>query len=199
MIANTVATAARILFRLLIVSPLMSDVFLSSSHRGRLNVNQTRGAKRICETGKYGRVHCRHCEERLRRSNPSSRSHGLLRGPCHRARVHATRWLAMTGKLPLPLRAHKVEIAAFVGLENGLVEQMRIAAFGPVRRHLPRKRGTGFFQLRGADQQINASVGDRAPSWFAGPPERKQAPARGSPPDLKKDRAARRSADPALR
>src|SRR5258708_34277324 len=134
MIANTVATAARILFRLLIVSPLMSDVFLSSSHRGRLNVNQTKGAKRICETGKYGRVHCRHCEERLRRSNPSSRGHGLLRGACHRARVRATRWLARTGKLPLPLRAHKVKIAASVRRENGPAQQMRIAVVDPFRR-----------------------------------------------------------------
>src|SRR5260370_41049556 len=152
MIGNTLATAARLPFRLLIVSRLMSDVFLSSSHRGRLNVNQTRGAKRICETGKYGRVHCRHCEERLRRSNPSSRSHGLLRGPCHRARVHATRWLAMTGKLPLPLRAHKVEIAAFVGLENGLVEQMRIAAFGPFRRRCRRECRAALLELGRIDQ-----------------------------------------------
>src|SRR5258708_16168831 len=103
MIANTVATAARILFRLLIVSPLMSDVFLSSSHRGRLNVNQTKGAKRICETGKYGRVHCRHCEERLPPSNPSSPSHGLLRGASPRPSVRATLCLARPCNPPLPL------------------------------------------------------------------------------------------------
>jgi hypothetical protein len=42
----------------------------------------------------------RHCEERKRRSNPYrvTWSHGLLRGACHRARIRATRWLAMTGK-----------------------------------------------------------------------------------------------------
>src|SRR5258708_4601893 len=51
----------------------------------------------------------RHCDERLvRRSSTSeggsdeaihlsaSRRHGLLRGACHRARVRATRWFAMT-------------------------------------------------------------------------------------------------------
>jgi hypothetical protein len=40
----------------------------------------------------------RHCEERSGRSNPSirARRYGLLRGACHRARVRATRWLAMT-------------------------------------------------------------------------------------------------------
>src|SRR5208283_4311547 len=31
-----------------------------------------------------------------RRSNPFLRPHGLLRGACHRARIRATRWLAMT-------------------------------------------------------------------------------------------------------
>jgi hypothetical protein len=42
--------------------------------------------------------HCRHCEERQRRSNPrpSKRRHGLLRGACHRVRIRATHWLAMT-------------------------------------------------------------------------------------------------------
>jgi hypothetical protein len=41
----------------------------------------------------------RHCEEHLRRSNPclSELRDGLLRGACHRARIRATRWLAMTG------------------------------------------------------------------------------------------------------
>src|SRR4051812_41427458 len=34
----------------------------------------------------------------------------------------------------LALPAHEIEIAAFVGLQNRLVEQMRIAAFGPTRR-----------------------------------------------------------------
>src|SRR5260370_33476606 len=31
-----------------------------------------------------------------RRSNPAFSGHGLLRGACHRARIRATRWLAMT-------------------------------------------------------------------------------------------------------
>jgi hypothetical protein len=45
---------------------------------------------------------CRHCEERKRRSNPYriTWNHGLLRGACHRARIRATRWLAMTGVTP---------------------------------------------------------------------------------------------------
>src|SRR5713101_573914 len=38
---------------------------------------------------------------RAKRSNPSRRHRkkdGLLRGACHRARIRATRWLAMTAK-----------------------------------------------------------------------------------------------------
>jgi len=39
----------------------------------------------------------RHCAERKRRSNPVClRSSGLLRGACHRVRIRATRWPAMT-------------------------------------------------------------------------------------------------------
>ena len=38
----------------------------------------------------------RHCEERERRSNPALRQAGLLREACHRARVRAALWLAMT-------------------------------------------------------------------------------------------------------
>src|SRR5258705_4063694 len=41
-----------------------------------------------------------------RRSNPPLRRHGLLRGACHRARIRATRWLAMTGKRRRLLRRH---------------------------------------------------------------------------------------------
>src|SRR6266436_10253271 len=46
---------------------------------------------------------CRHCERK--RSNPGPRKQsGLLRGACHRARIRATRWLAMTK----PLAIHDV-------------------------------------------------------------------------------------------
>jgi hypothetical protein len=48
--------------------------------------------------GKFALRANRHCEERQRRSNPflRRRRSGLLRGACHRARIRATRWLAMT-------------------------------------------------------------------------------------------------------
>ena len=49
-----------------------------------------------------------------------------------------------TVTLTLALPAHKVEVAAFVGLQNGLVEQMRVSALGPVRRRRGLHRGTAF-------------------------------------------------------
>src|SRR5260370_30254678 len=52
-----------------------------------------------------------------RRSNPSLRKprHGLLRGACHRARIRATRWLAMTLREQRGLRQpHIQKPAAFV-------------------------------------------------------------------------------------
>jgi hypothetical protein len=54
----------------------------------------------------------RHCEERLVRRSSTTEGgsdeaihlsalphYGLLRGACHRARIRATRWLAMSGLL----------------------------------------------------------------------------------------------------
>ncbi len=94
-IAHGIAGAARIRHSL---RPLVS--------RGRENYLQTSGAScrenaephpRRCQRIEY-KTHPRHCEERLRRSNPwrRKRRDGLLRGACHRARIRATRWLAMT-------------------------------------------------------------------------------------------------------
>ena len=67
-----------------------------SDFRGQGTFRQSSGdiARRDREA-----VSLRHCEERKRRSNPTFvlLRHGLLRGACHRARIRATRWLAMTG------------------------------------------------------------------------------------------------------
>src|SRR4051812_12508991 len=50
-------------------------------------------------------------------------------------------------RLPLPRAAHEVEVAAFVGLQDRLVEKMRVAAFGPVRRCRRRERGATLLKL----------------------------------------------------
>src|SRR6185437_9411349 len=49
--------------------------------------------------------------------------------------------------LALAFPAHEIEVAAFVGLQNGLVEEMRVTAFGPLRRRHRLHRGTALFQL----------------------------------------------------
>src|SRR5712672_4100085 len=69
--------------------------------------------------------------------------------------------------LPLPPTPHKIEIAAFVGLQNGLVEQMRVAAPGPFRRRERRQRRAAFFDLGRVDQKIDASFGDVEPDHVA--------------------------------
>jgi hypothetical protein len=56
---------------------------------------------RSCPLKFRSKLSQRHCEEHLRRSNLSFfggawKKAGLLRGACHRARIRATRWLAMT-------------------------------------------------------------------------------------------------------
>src|SRR5258706_7259706 len=66
--------------------------------------------------------------------------------------------LAMTGKrcrleLPLALSPHEIEIAAFVRLQNRLVEQMRVAAPGPFRCRDRRQRGAALFQLGRINQK----------------------------------------------
>src|SRR5260221_547695 len=65
-----------------------------------------------------------------------------------------TKLLRTDCRLSLSFAAHEIEIAAFVGLQNGLVEQMRVAAlrpFGRLRRH---QCGAAFFELGIVDQEI---------------------------------------------
>src|SRR6267142_5033360 len=69
----------------------------------------------------------------------------------HRSGIRDARWSLSSGghsagtlagmtavcrqcRLLLPLGPHEIEIAAFVGLQDGLVEQMRVTALRPFRR-----------------------------------------------------------------
>jgi hypothetical protein len=59
----------------------------------------------VCE-----RSFARPCEELSRPRNPVLACRpGLLRGACHRARVRATRWLAMTGRTDIMPPANPIE------------------------------------------------------------------------------------------
>src|SRR2546430_1118815 len=73
----------------------------------------------------------RHCEERLRRSNPYLRMprYGLLRGACHRARIRATRWLAMTWisrSVPKRIRATRPLAMTVLDACRSLTSQQQI-------------------------------------------------------------------------
>jgi hypothetical protein len=57
--------------------------------------------------------HCcedRHCERSEAIHRAAQRKNGLLRGACHRARIRATRWLAMTAVLDAPSMATTADI-----------------------------------------------------------------------------------------
>src|SRR5947209_12344970 len=74
---------------------------------------------------------------------------------------------ARRSRLSLPPTSHEIEIAAFVGLQDGLVEQMRVAAPGPFGRRDGQKRRAPLFQFLGVDQKIDASLGDIDPDHVA--------------------------------
>ncbi len=129
----------------------------------------------------------RHCEERLvrrsstseggkRRSNPAFLwLHGLLRGVCHRARVRATRWLAMTlsGCLKFEsvriYRPHlsspaKAGDSVFQGAGDG-IEKPRRTGYSAGACHWARRRRDPVAQYdrlclkrRGAPPQFNVRL-----------------------------------------
>jgi hypothetical protein len=76
----------------LLPSVLRSERFMDNSGASRSEIDMAWQRHCLRQT----RSVC--ARERMRRSNPLflARQDGLLRGACHRARVRATRWLAMT-------------------------------------------------------------------------------------------------------
>jgi hypothetical protein len=153
--------------------------------------------------------HQRHCEERLRRGNPALPGcPGLLRGACHRARIRATRWLAMTVLDPLNLFA-RVRFALCIlhmrpRVNSGAVSRENAEAYplvmpaqagiqyseAPVIK--ARTRGVLDTRLRGYDEVLVESGNCRAarphpPSLCEAPSPttgegRKVTPPRPSPP-----------------
>src|SRR5262249_40826513 len=78
-------------------------------------------------------VHRRHpgATRKRRARNPYSANVVMDSGPApFGASRNDGRQNCGTAALSLPLAAHEIEVAAFVGLQDGLVEQMRIAAAG---------------------------------------------------------------------
>src|ERR1700688_3360892 len=85
------------------------------------------------------------------------------------------------------LATHEIEVAAFVGLKKGLVEQMRVATFGPVRRGRQFQRRTALFKLSSIDQKIDASFGDIEPDRVAGLHQRQRTADGGFRRDMQHD------------
>src|SRR3954467_8720788 len=102
------AAAPTMLLSVFIVSPC--DIFLLIIPSRSFDC-QSNKAQRICENESCKRHHP------LTRTTQSFCSSSTKGDP-----------------LSLPLATHEIEIAAFVGLQDRLVEQMGVAALGPVRR-----------------------------------------------------------------
>src|SRR5712671_6740268 len=67
----------------------------ANARRGRENVS---GTPRHCERSEAIHSFLLWRDGLLRCARNDGRRDGLLRGACHRARIRATRWLAMTGE-----------------------------------------------------------------------------------------------------
>jgi hypothetical protein len=70
---------------------------------------QTSGAARREIAKPYVELEQRHCERSEAIHLATQRKNGLLRGACHRARIRATRWLAMTALQLKRLGCLKIE------------------------------------------------------------------------------------------
>src|SRR5260370_38915069 len=121
---------------------------------------------------------------RAKRSNPSRRHRkkdGLLRGACHRARIRATRWLAMTAKhafaaspryAPEPL----INLPPKEGVGNAgcplhprprvhlvVVERTRVTTSTPESPDVPARNGfNGFLRAPGDRACVPPSPADRS-------------------------------------
>ncbi len=109
----------------------------------------------------YFAIRRRHCEERSDEAIHSffARQDGLLRGACHRARIRATRWLAMTACLGcLKIESSCVAVPAKAGTHNHrrLLEQKPSATVPKAR---PRRMGP---RVRGDDDCFAQPVIGRA-------------------------------------
>src|SRR5882762_8780622 len=93
------------------------------------------------------------------------------------------------GSLPLALAAHEVEVAAFVGLQDRLVEEMRVATRRPFGRGLRPQRSAALVELGIIDQQIDAALFDVEPDHVAVLHQRQRAADRGLRRDVQHDRS----------
>src|SRR6516164_1374819 len=73
----------------------------------------------------------------------------------------------IAGLLPLPFRTQKIEVATFVCLQDGLIEEMGIAAVRPWRSGHWLERRAAPFQFGFIDQKVDAAPFDIEPDHVA--------------------------------
>jgi hypothetical protein len=120
------------------------------------------------------RLSSRHCERSETIHSSFARRDGLLRGACHRARIRATRWLAMTwdcrrefvsrgamrprlSMKSLALRGRgerRMPLAPAASCALGVVEDTRVTTSTPESPGVPARNGFNGF--------LRALLGDRA-------------------------------------
>jgi len=79
---------------------------------------------RVARSKKCAKLYQRHCERSEAIHSFFARQDGLLRGACHRARIRATRWLAMTTHSPLSSHA-KAGDPVFRSVNGGIEKPQR--------------------------------------------------------------------------
>ncbi len=99
---------------------------------------------RAARTKSYMQLYQRHCERSEAIHSFFLLQHGLLRGACHRARIRATRWLAMTvsrpsWQHPQPSSPAKAGDPVFRGV-NGRIEKLQSTGHSAGARHRARRR-----------------------------------------------------------
>src|SRR5258708_6421408 len=134
----------------------------------------------VVESDQKGRGY-RHCEERSDEAIHSSFAwrDGLLRGACHRARIRATRWLAMTSKRtfaasPRDAPESLMNLPPKEGVGNAgcplhprprvhlvLVERTRVTTSTPESPDIPARNGFNGF-LRALVSAKSARMWERA-------------------------------------
>jgi hypothetical protein len=89
-------------------------------------VSSTPRTPRVARSKKCAKLYQRHCERSEAIHSFFARQDGLLRGACHRARIRATRWLAMTAATHSPLSSHaKAGDPVFRSVNGGIEKPQR--------------------------------------------------------------------------
>src|SRR5439155_6423963 len=102
-------------------------------------------------------------------------------------------WIARRPSLSFSVFAHEIEVAAFVGLQDRVVEQPGVAAPGPLGIAGGLERRMALLQLGLVDQEFDAALGHIKLDLVAVPHQRQRTADRGLRRDVQHDGAERRA------